>query len=129
MWLILLSVGCGGTPEPGPGEWDDGPYHCCAEGDGTSCCGGYEQGMCFQNGGVLGRCAQAGEMVEGKDICALCCDGLDWTEPLERTGAMIEGYPDGCEPSTPPSLGVCVACGDGVCGPGENDCVCPDDCG
>jgi hypothetical protein len=28
----------------------------------------------------------------------------------------------------PPSLMVCVDCGDGACGEGENHCICPDDC-
>jgi hypothetical protein len=130
--FLLLLVACA-TPDPDgqadPGEYDDGVYHCCADGDGTACCDGYEQGMCFQYGGVYEGCVPAGGEIEGKVICALCCDGLVEREPMVETTQVFDGYPEGCGPGpAPPSILVCVACGDGVCGEGENRCVCPEDC-
>lgn len=48
-----------------------------------------------------------------------CCPGL---EPI-GCGAPVDGA---CEPCVGAS--VCARCGDGLCGPGENICNCPDDC-
>ena len=128
MLLLSLLLAC---DSPSPGEWDDGVYHCCAPGEGSTCCGGYEQGMCFADGGVLGECAQAGGNVEGKDICAYCCDGLTRSDGSLPSDEVFEGYPEGCGPGNmPPSLFVCLDCGDGVCdaASGENFCSCEADC-
>jgi hypothetical protein len=117
--------------DPAQTGYDDGVYHCCAEGEGTSCCDDYDSGMCFEYGGIYHACRGQGEQVERKVICSLCCPGLMFAEPMVETDDdwTQEGYPEGCGPGpTPPSLGVCVSCGDGVCGTGENRCVCPADC-
>ncbi len=125
--LLLTLPACG--PNPGPGEYEDGVYHCCAEGQGTDCCGGYDQGMCFEYGGIYGACIEAGELIEGKVICAFCCDDMLMAEPMVETDEVFDGYPEGCGPGeTPPSILICVDCGDGVCGQGENRCICPEDC-
>lgn len=143
--MCLVGLGCGGgvedgsgggstttststsTSEGGGGAGGDGSYHqgvylCCAKGEGTACCEGEPQGTCFQYGGTVGDCAPEGDVREGKDICSLCCPGLAEVEYLapDASGA--------CEPQAPPSVLLCVACGDGVCGKGENVCNCPDDC-
>jgi hypothetical protein len=112
-------------------EYDQGVYHCCAKGEGTSCCDGYEQGMCFEYGGVYGECVPPGAEYEAKVICAHCCAGLDMVEAMIVTDEdwSEAGYPPGCGPSdAPPSLVLCVDCGDGQCGAGENRCICPEDC-
>jgi hypothetical protein len=124
--LLSLLLACG----PGPGEYDDGVYHCCAEGDGTGCCDGYEQGMCFEYGGIYGECIEQGEMLEAKVLCAFCCEGLEFLEPMEESIEDCgDHYPEGCCPSATPSLFYCAACGDGDCAAGENHCNCPQDCG
>ena len=126
---LALALLCARGPEPGPGEYDDGVYHCCAEGQGGDCCGGYEQGMCFEYGGIYGDCRPAGELIEGKVICGFCCEGSEMVEPMAETDQVYDGYPEGCGPGeTTPSLLICVACGDGECGEGENRCRCPEDC-
>ncbi len=113
------------------GRYQQGVYTCCAEGEGRACCppetlpdpATGRSATCFQYGGVLGRCVEAGGTLEGKDICATCCPGLTRTgreAPMGDAGA--------CEDEGPPSLLVCVACGDGTCGAGENPCNCPADC-
>ena len=128
MWWLFACTGATSDTKT-DGGWDDGVYHCCAEGDGTACCDGYDVGMCFEYGGVYGACTPGGGEYEGKVICALCCDGLTATEPMVETTEIYDGYPAGCGPGPEPvSFLVCVACGDGVCGEGENRCVCPADC-
>src|SRR5262245_33882462 len=67
-------VGCGDKQEEG--EYDQGPYHCCAPNRGTSCCSGYRQGLCFAYGGPFGDCLGPGEQYDAKISCAKCCDGL-----------------------------------------------------
>jgi hypothetical protein len=85
--------------------------------------------MCDEYGGIYGACIGDGEEYEGKVICAFCCDGLTQMEPMIETDEVFKDYPPGCGPAkAPPSIVVCVACGDGKCGPGENRCVCPADC-
>ena len=85
--------------------------------------------MCFAYGGVTGACAEAGGYVEGKDICAICCDGMVASDSQVETTEVFDGYAEGCGPGDePPSLLICIACGDGVCGAGENRCMCPEDC-
>jgi hypothetical protein len=109
-----------------------GVYRCCAEGIGTDCCPGAPPQTCFKHGGIYGACRQAGELYEGKVICAGCCDGL------ERSSLLVPGnaippekdlLPDGCDyAAAPPSMLVCIKCGDGICGVAENFCNCPIDC-
>ena len=60
-----------------------------------------------------------------------CCDGLMSVDPWQPTdsGSNDPGLPAGCQFSTaPPGSKVCIRCGDRICGPGENRCVCPEDC-
>lgn len=141
-----LGHGCGGEAAQRPaveadaGEHDaqvdapytmSGPYRCCAPGTGTACCTDTKEGMCFEYGGIYGDCRKAGEQYEGKVICAQCCPGLTRGAILvhgDRVPPSADQLPEGCDDEAPPSLGVCIQCGDGLCGPGENFCNCPDDC-
>lgn len=100
-----------------------GVYMCCAPNEGSACCAGTAQGMCFKYGGTAGRCLQEGELFDGKDICAVCCSGLSRIQPDE----LPDGGAD-CQRSAPPSIFICVKCGDGVCGEFENRCRCAADC-
>jgi len=118
-FVLACSKKSGDNDSKDTGGWEDGVYHCCDEGEGTSC---------FEYGGVYHACREAGEEFEAKIECALCCDGLTRAEPLMETDDVLDGYPKGCGPVAPPSVFVCVACGDGTCGAGENRCVCPEDC-
>lgn len=115
-----------------------GVYRCCAEGTGTDCCDGFPKSpsgsnMCFAYGGVYGDCRRAGEELEGKVICAGCCEGLERVD-IVVPGDMIppgeDGLAAGCDllANVPPSLHVCIRRGDGVCGEGENFCNSPEDC-
>ncbi len=115
----------------GDGTYQQGPYTCCGEGHGLDCCppGSLpdpetgQTATCFQYGGVVGACTPEGDVLEGKDICALCCGDL---VRIESSAPSSDGA--SCEETAPPSVLVCAACGDGVCGTGENECNCPDDC-
>jgi hypothetical protein len=122
--LAIVSLSCAGQSTNAGGMSSDSgdPYTCCAKGEGTACCSGAPAGTCFPYGGVEGDCVSAGGMFDGKEICALCCAGL--------TRVHLVGSGDGgaCVLDGPPSLFVCVACGDGTCGAGENTCNCPGDC-
>jgi hypothetical protein len=103
------------------GRYTQGVYSCCAKGEGLACCPPESLpdpsigriATCFQYGGVRGDCVTEGEDLEAKDICSICCPGLT---RLENCVGL------------PPSNFFCGACGNGVCGPGENTCNCPADC-
>jgi hypothetical protein len=70
-----------------------------------------------------GECAAAGDQVGGKhdpgDTIVQCCPGL-------IPGRDVIPSPD-CDLVAVDSA-ICIACGDGVCGSGENFCNCPEDC-
>lgn len=54
---------------------------------------------------------------------SLCCEGLteSCTFKPDFTGRCVGG-------NDYPGFPVCLACGDGLCEVGENDCNCPEDC-
>ncbi len=132
MYLALIAVGCGGQanadgnaggnvggaaggstggnqqPAPTPGDddyvegdaYDSGPYHCCPSGEDTTTC-----------------CVDYPPEPSGSNLC------------FQYGGVTADSnYPEGCAPQAPPSLFICVNCGDHICGPGENPCACPGDC-
>jgi hypothetical protein len=116
-FLVLVAatfLSCSSHHNPGfTTTGSDGVYRCCLPGDGTSCCAGTAIGTCFQYGGTSGACTNEGDELEGKDICAGCCEGLVRKQVCDA----------------PPSVIVCTRCGNGTCGPGEDTCNCPVDCG
>ncbi len=70
-------------------------------------------------------CATEGESQCGPMGCRECCDGLvsrSVTNPYinKQTGEVF------CLEEM--TIYVCVNCGDGFCGEGENWCICPEDC-
>jgi hypothetical protein len=145
---FFLLAACGGREapraDPGTGSEDAadagyemrGVYRCCAKGTGKACCEGVPRSpsgsaMCFQYGGLYGDCRAAGELYEGKVLCAGCCDGLErssMVEPGDEVPPELDGLPEGCDETAPPSILVCIRCGDGICGAGENFCNCLADC-
>jgi hypothetical protein len=69
------------------------------------------------------ECIKEGEMYnEYESPSAKCCDGLT---PKLDTAVASDG--ETCGPAECPCY-VCVKCGDGECGLGENKCMCPEDC-
>ena len=77
------------------------------------------------------ECVPEGESFMGSDL--ICCPGLTAAPDCEEVALPC---PDPTSPDCsdyacdcPKCLCfVCVACGDGLCGPGENKCNCPNDC-
>lgn len=67
-------------------------------------------------------CAAAGESVPVVPGALPCCEGLEAIS-CDRPG------PDGICPEGCAGAVICAACGDGVCGAGENACNCAIDCG
>lgn len=65
---------------------------------------------------------------EGYDLKAMvegpCCEGLTAANTSE--GPDKQGV---CQVEDLNPAKVCIACGDGSCGPAENVCNCPEDCG
>ena len=101
-----------------------GIYECCAKGQGRSCCGSKPVTACLQYGGNYGDCLGEGQTFEGKSRCAICCPGL-----VERSTYVFDTRDGGmCIPEATVSTLICISCGDGKCGPGENRCRCPEDC-
>lgn len=111
-------------------SYEDEPYHCCGQGEGTSCCDGYDTGFCYQYGGFYKDCVQEGDLIAAKMPCTICCPGLQRSGIYELTQELYDGFPEGCGPSSlPPDMFVCILCGDGKCeGSMENRCNCPADC-
>ena len=127
MLAALLVIGCstGASRQNGQSATDECPRYvgntriCCgAEGEipGVNCQPEVEEG------GIYGECLGQGEVIEGKVLGALCCEGL---EPIEYSGTGEDGA---CIVLGPPSLQVCAACGNGQCQAGENPCNCSADC-
>ncbi len=107
-------------------------------------CGNFWQcdaGKCVEKCGVIPPDAQectTNCLPEGKtyigssDNDNQCCPGLTPAWDCDEV-------PVNCDPADPNCVGftcscpkclcyVCVKCGDGICGLGENKCSCPDDC-
>jgi len=127
--VLILLAGCGRSGQmvdgsadgAADGRYSQGVYTCCAKGEGIGCCPPESlpdpsigrTATCFSYGGVYDDCVPEGEELEAKVICAICCPGLTRLEACEQPL---------------PSVFVCGACGNGVCGPGESACNCPADC-
>ena len=94
-----------------------GSYRCCLPGEGTTCCEGVHNNLCYGYGGFRGQCIAEGGGFDGKDSCALCCPGL-----IRGNIACVDS------PDFVASGFVCILCGDGVCGAAEDECNCPADC-
>lgn len=126
------------------GTYLRGVYTCCGPGRGVSCCTadagllgyaldgavfggrpGQTEANCFQYGGTAGACYDNGAMFDAKDVCALCCSGLERVNALAPNDA---GTGPACLLVGPPSAMTCVPCGNRICDPDENSCTCPADC-
>ena len=68
------------------------------------------------------NCAKEGEniFVNNPEKPSICCSGLSQVQLYEACNA----------PRVPAAAGIatCSYCGNGVCGKGENQCNCPQDC-
>ena len=74
----------------------------------------------------------------GKDCCypegeyipvipdAKCCDGLENGANYDMNCVLNHDYE--CEPCLLVGASICINCGDGICGLGENFCNCIEDC-
>jgi hypothetical protein len=69
---------------------------------------------------VADTCVREGGMASAKSFTR-CCSDLVAIESL----TLVDGA---CTVSAP-SANVCTRCGNGSCGPAENSCNCPADCG
>jgi len=100
-------------------------YSCPACPTGAACA------PCMPNHCVDVGCVPEGGYIPGaispeyrNHMATECCQGLSAIEPSQRFDQNCNRVPIAGEPS-----GVCTKCGNGVCGPGENKCNCPQDCG
>jgi hypothetical protein len=130
--LFFVGFGCTGNEAPNPldasvrcDEYSDAGYRwCCgrpSEYPGFSCLDRSQDGGEF---GVYGKCRVAGQDFDGKVAGAQCCEGT------VRVGYLVPdpADPSGCRSTRPPSLILCMPCGDGICDDGENVCNCSEDC-
>ena len=91
---------------------------CVDCGDGS--CGPGEN-LCNCGRDCGGTCVAEGEQYsEFEDPGAFCCEGLVPRSPAGLVDGECVVLPCGCS--------VCVDCPNDVCGPGENECTCPEDC-
>lgn len=65
-------------------------------------------------------CTPEGKQRSGKTFDPPCCAGLS------EISLNLASRDANCQPA--PDANVCAACGNGVCGPGEDACSCPIDC-
>ena len=81
-------------------------------------------------GGAL-NCNPEGEIYSAHELNPSCCHGLTNVNLMFEPSDDYEGddLPDGCGVGdAPPSIMICIACGDGTCGESEHHCNCPEDC-
>ena len=90
------------------------PYPRC------ECYAGYAAQADGSCASVADTCVREGGMASAKSFTR-CCSGLVASESL----TLVDGA---CAVSAP-SANVCTRCGNGICGPAENSCNCPTDCG
>ena len=107
-----------------PPTYPDAP-RVCRTLDGRNFSEGVEEKACVEDGDTFSTA------VEG--YLDSCCEGLKEWFPIPDTRFSIA---DVCYENGPPSesgIGICIKCGDGVCGGhwkyDENPCNCPEDCG
>lgn len=74
-----------------------------------------KEGFCIDEGQVL-------QVLDGNEY--VCCTGLN---PVSFTHPVTDD-PSGCSLSME-NTKICINCGDGICGVGEDHCICPADCG
>ncbi len=67
------------------------------------------------------QCKKAGEQTNG--LTASCCSGLTAASNCLRLNSN-----GACELLSGCGGAICIKCGDGTCGTGENKCNCPTDC-
>ncbi|WP_338873231.1 hypothetical protein [Myxococcus stipitatus] len=110
-WGPALRVWCEGLPVEHCGKY---PKDCEV---GVYCDG---ERFCRRKELPSGQETCAGEGIQGAVVA--CCPGL-----VARCGAPSGG--ETCDPQKgDESEPVCIRCGDGVCGPLEQPCNCPEDC-
>lgn len=71
-------------------------------------------------GDETSQCVEEGERYSMLQGSATCCVGLQSITPSSPHSGDCIAVSDGTK--------VCVNCGDGICGSGENYCICPQDC-
>ena len=112
--------------------WSAYDYYCAPCGNGE--CGPWEDECnCPADCPPQELCVAEGEVIPPGPPWAECCSGLapliDLT--ISIVGACVDPIPlaccYGCD-ATVLLQEVCVKCGNGICGPGETYCNCPDDC-
>lgn len=79
----------------------------------------------------ISGCAKEGQSYSGvftDKYPSVCCDGLIGFMSGMDTRKVVDGkcIATGMESGYP--VGICIKCGDGVCGTGESVCSCPKDC-
>jgi hypothetical protein len=122
--MVFCSLGCGQSdqraeaPKRCSVRTADGFPLCCGnpgELPGLSCIDPDQDGGEY---GLYGHCTEEGKSYEAKIVGARCCEGL----------TPSPSYTPSCQETGPPSLMMCLACGDGLCSAIENKCNCPGDC-
>ncbi len=113
----LAKIPCDKPDADGNCQLCTGASVCAACGDGT-CGKGENQCNCPKD--CQGACLGLGQGFIDFDTEGKCCPGL--TPKFD-----CDLQPDGCLCKKCP-CNICVPCGDGVCGPFEHQCNCPEDC-
>jgi len=80
-----------------------------------SWCEVIKEEICAKEGGMISIMPTSKGVPSKK-----CCEGL--VESVSYTGINSECFPE-------MDVAICTNCQDGTCGPGENKCNCPQDCG
>ena len=132
--------GCGGSCGQCPQDQECLPEGICAFVDYPDCegkecgpdgyggtCGECEEGFeCTPAGKCEAPCIGEGESLGPEEEDVPCCEGLTALPHFKTNPGDDCEDMECCFSCDPMEDSVCGACGDGVCGPGENACNCED---
>lgn len=114
----LSKIGCEAPDQSGQCTPCVGASFCTYCGDGDC---GLGENRCNCPSDCKGECLGLGGKFMSFDVKDKCCEGL-----VPSPDCIVEAGGLCACPDCP--CYICLACGDGICGPYEHECNCPSDC-
>jgi len=116
-------------PNQNAGEAGQGERVFSSESDCEA--GGFECVKEMKEGGITGNFIREGHALEGETFALIDDEQINILDDVCASGLTAVAYTVAIEGDcayTACPCYVCVKCPNGECGPGENECNCPQDC-